>query len=116
MNAVRSVLIAVVLLDPGASAWAGHVPVACWAVPGRTHAYDGYYVGGGAVVCGQPRCANEGTWGWDYEGCLFRRRVWLQWNHGKRYQGGQGAYKTDGPPLPNLFAVPPPSSPHGADH
>jgi len=63
--------------------------------PGDT----GYYVGGGAPLRGQPRLANEGTWGWDYSGLLFSRRIDLAWWHGARYQGGTGQYKTDGPQL-----------------
>lgn len=87
---------------------AGPPPVARWAIPSRTKANSGGYVGGGgALLCGQPRCVNEGTWGWDFQGCLFLRNVWLKWNHGSLYQGGAGAYKTDGPPVPNILAVPP---------
>ncbi len=47
---------------------------------------------------GQPRCVSDGTWGWDYHGCLIPQRVFLQWWPG-RYQGGSGAYKIDGPHL-----------------
>lgn len=71
--------------------------VACYARPSETHAYVGYYVGGGAPCCGEPRHPTEGTWGWDYQGCLLPRRVILCWWHGRCYQGGTGAYKTDGP-------------------
>lgn len=46
--------------------------------------------------------ANEGTWGWDYRGWIIPRRVNLLWWHGRRAQGGPGAYKTDGPFLPHL--------------
>jgi hypothetical protein len=70
--------------------------VACYAHPSNTKSYCGYYVGGGSAWRGQPRCLNEGTWGWDYHGCLIPQRVFLQWWHG-RYQGGSGAYKIDGP-------------------
>lgn len=71
-----------------------------WVLPSDTGHYLGYHVGGGA---GHPRKAesrqpDEGTWGWDYQG-LFPRRVMLGWWHGRRYQGGTGAYKTDGPRL-----------------
>jgi hypothetical protein len=59
-----------------------------------TDSYVGYYVGGGAPCCGQPRCATDGTWGWDYQGCLLPRRVALDWWHGLRSQGGIGAYRT----------------------
>lgn len=57
----------------------------------------GYWVGGGTAFGGGPPCEHEGTWGWDFEGWPTRR-VWLNWSHG-RYQGGTGAYKTDGPKL-----------------
>jgi len=59
----------------------------------------GYYVGGGLACRGEPRHPTEGTWGWDYEGRFFCRRIWLGWGHGRRYQGGTGAYKIDGPKL-----------------
>ena len=42
--------------------------------PSDTPNYRGYYVGGGAAVHGQPRSANEGTWGWDYGGLLPKLR------------------------------------------
>jgi hypothetical protein len=99
--------------DPAPGCAAGPPPVAWWAVPGRTGAYRGDYVGGGSALGGEPRLAEEGTWGWDYEGCLLLRRVWLKWTHGRRCQGGEGAYKIDGPPVPNIFAVPPPRSQEG---
>lgn len=72
-----------------------------WAIPSDTGSYVGYQVGGG---CPRPLRAeapydHEGTWGWDYQGWLFPRRVILGWWHGRRYQGGTGAYKTDGPSL-----------------
>jgi hypothetical protein len=79
--------------------------VAWWARPSKTKAYTGYYVGGGQAVGGTPRTADEGTWGWDYRGCLFPSRVALWFNHGEKYQGGGGTYKTDGHPLPNIPAA-----------
>jgi hypothetical protein len=74
------------------------------ARPSETHAYVGYYVGGGSPCLGDHRFANEGTWGWDYQGCLIPRKVFLCWWHGRCYQGGTGAYKTDGPHLPEKEA------------
>lgn len=56
----------------------------------------GYYVGGGAPFHGQPRMADEGTWGWDYAGLFFFHRIDLAWWHGARYQGGPGQYQPDG--------------------
>lgn len=75
--------------------------IAPWAIPSNTPAYSGYYLGGGALSLrkGEPRTPEEGTWGWDYFGRHFRRRVDLLWWHGRRYQGGSGAYQTDGPRL-----------------
>jgi hypothetical protein len=58
--------------------------------------YCGYYVGGGAAMFGTGRYLDEGTWGWDYFGVTRRKRVALNWWHGK-YQGGAGQYQTDGP-------------------
>jgi hypothetical protein len=68
--------------------------VSNYALPSDTPNYRGYYVGGGAAVCGQPRSAEEGTWGWDYGG-LLPKCVVLQWWHGGHAQGGGGAYATD---------------------
>ena len=69
-----------------------------WLLPSDTGRQVGYHVGGGAVAPrGEPRHDEEGTWGWDYQGWLLRRRVIHNWWHGQRYQGGTGAYKTDGP-------------------
>lgn len=69
-----------------------------WAQPTYTPSYDYGYVGGGAAFrWGQPRTLEEGTWGRDYVGMLYPRRVWLNWWHGARYQGGTGGYATDGP-------------------
>jgi len=70
------------------------------AIPSNTCRYGGYYVGGGLPVRGENRCAaHEGTWGWDYVGILFPKKIALNWGHGLRDQGGTGAYKTDGPKL-----------------
>ena len=73
--------------------------VSPWAKPSDTGRYVGYYVGGGALnwYKAEPPLPDDGTWGWDYQGGHFRRRVILGWWHGRRYQGGIGAYKTDGP-------------------
>lgn len=77
--------------------------VAWWAAPSETPAYSGGYIGGGRVFKGEPRFVHEGTWGWDYEGRFLTRRVFLNWGHGRRYQGGTGAYRTDGgPKIPDV--------------
>lgn len=68
------------------------------AIPCDTGRYCGYYVGGGSVLHTEGRYLDEGTWGWDYMGLCFRKRVALDWWHG-RYQGGGGQYQTDGPKL-----------------
>ena len=70
--------------------------VAPWAKPSSERDERGYHVGGGAHFLGDARCNHEGTWGWDYHGRLFDKRVWLGWHHGRRDQGGVGAYRTDG--------------------
>jgi hypothetical protein len=83
-----------------AHARAGHPEChSCLAVPADTGSYVGYQLGGG---CPYPHRADaplpvEGTWGWDYQGCLLPRRVILGWWHGRRYQGGMGAYQNEGP-------------------
>jgi hypothetical protein len=62
--------------------------------------YGGYYVGGGLPVDGESRCIfHEGTWGWDYFGILWPKRIALKWGHGSHEQGGTGAYRTEGPRL-----------------
>jgi hypothetical protein len=78
--------------------------VARHARPSATPAYHGYYVGGGSAAAGETRARQEGTWGWDYSPWFLPRRIALAWNHGRRHQGGTGAYKTDGPPLPDVPA------------
>jgi hypothetical protein len=72
----------------------------CLAQPSDTGDYGGYYVGGGCAFGGHYPCADEGTWGWDYAGWLVPRKIFLLWSHGQCYQGGRGAYRTDGPQLP----------------
>jgi hypothetical protein len=66
------------------------------AIPSNTPHYCGYYVGGGAAWWGEGRFQGEGTWGWDYVGPPYRKRISLDWWHGK-YQGGTGQYESDGP-------------------
>ena len=70
------------------------------AVPAESPHEVSYYAGGGArtrAARGQERRDNEGIWGVDYGGILFPKHVELGWWHGGRYQGGYGAYRTDGP-------------------
>lgn len=80
----------------------GHLRAGCpecvraRATPSNTRHYCGYYVGGGAAIHGEGRYLDEGTFGWDYIGHTFRKRVSLHWWRGKQ-QGGGGAYATDGP-------------------
>jgi hypothetical protein len=68
---------------------------------------SGGYVGGGSASKwhGEPRTAEEGTWGWDYRTSRLVCDPFLRWWHGQRYQGGSGAYKTDGPCEPDLPPV-----------
>ena len=75
-------------------------PVGRFAKPTYGPDYNYGWVGGGAPSWrGQPRRANEGVWGRDYQGVVYLRRVWPNWWHGQREQGGAGAYRTDGPKL-----------------
>lgn len=72
-----------------------------WLLPSQTPGYIGTYVGGGSSMPhkAEPRRDDEGTWGLDYQGLFFRRRVVNGYWHGRHYQGGTGAYKSDGPKL-----------------
>jgi hypothetical protein len=80
---------------------AGHPErVHCLASVSNTGHYTGSYVGGGAAFRGCGRYSHEGTWGWDYCKSFIPHRPWLGWSH-RRYQGGSGAYKTDGPHVPD---------------
>jgi hypothetical protein len=69
--------------------------VAWWAVPSDTGHYLPYLVGGGQPYHGDRPCRGEGTVGWDYKGLLPANAIRLFWSHG-RYQGGIGAYRTEG--------------------
>ena len=72
------------------------------AMPSESPFEEGYFVGGGAPVkgfVGEERRHDEGTWGTDYTGIIVRKKTNLRWSHGRRYQGGVGAYRTDGPRL-----------------
>jgi hypothetical protein len=71
--------------------------VSCCAQPSDTGSYVGYQVGGGAPCKGDGPYYDDGTWGWDYEGCLIPSNVILGWWHGRKCQGGAGAYRADGP-------------------
>ena len=71
--------------------------IAPYAGPSINNHYGSYWVGGGSLFADGPRQLNEGTWGWDYRGILFPKQVALGWTHGRRYQGGTGAYRTVGP-------------------
>jgi hypothetical protein len=85
---------------------AGHpLCISPHAAPSVTGNYSGYYVGGGSAHGGDARCPEEGTWGWDYVGGHLPRHVVLGWVHGRRDQGGTGAYKVDGPEVPNVFNI-----------
>jgi len=68
-------------------------------IPSNTRFYGGYYVGGGTPTRGAGRDVEDGTWGWDYAGILFTKRIALNWTARERIQGGTGAYKSDGPKL-----------------
>lgn len=60
----------------------------------------GYYVGGGARQRSHHadhRRSAEGVFGTDYRGIVIPKHVELGWWHGRRSQGGSGAYRVDGP-------------------
>jgi hypothetical protein len=68
------------------------------AVPTNGPSYVGYYVGGGAWTCRSTRhCADQGTWGWDYQCRYLQPIVSLGWWQHPREQGGTGSYQPDGP-------------------
>lgn len=72
--------------------------ISCLAKPSESPGNIYYWIGGGAPTWnGESRYLHEGTWGRDYAGHWFSSRVWLNWWHGQRYQGGTGKYQTDGP-------------------
>jgi hypothetical protein len=102
------ILITTVALGGTPEATACGPAVAWYARPSNTPCYVGYYVGGGCPCRGDGRTSEEGTWGWDYQGCCLPRCVRLWWSHGRCHQGGKGAYETDGPTFP-----PPPRCPSG---
>lgn len=69
-----------------------------WARPQVACDYVGYYVGGGSPHrVGHFHHGSEGTWGWDYHGRWFPRRIRLDWFLCPRPQGGEGQYQADGP-------------------
>jgi len=66
-------------------------------IPSNTAHYGYYRVGGGVPILGDAPMLDEGTFGWDYSGILFNKRVALTWTHGRKFQGGTLGYKPDGP-------------------
>ena len=70
-----------------------------FAKPSLNRHYSFGYVGGGGAFRGEPRFADEGTWGVDYSGILFKKQIWLPWLHGHREPRHDGSYQTDGPRL-----------------
>ena len=63
--------------------------------PSNSGRYVGYSVGGGHAGRGSGPSPDEGMFGWDYAGFFGAKRIALDWSH-RRYQGGTGAYATDG--------------------
>jgi hypothetical protein len=85
---------------------AGTTGIAWYALPGLSPKETGGYVGGGCLVRGGPRGPEDGTWGWDYVGKgKHAGRIFLGWC-GCRFKPA-GPYKTDGPEVPDVFAVKP---------
>jgi hypothetical protein len=87
---------------------AGHPQHIAWyAVPGLSPKETGGYVGGGCLFRGTVRGPADGTWGWDYVGKgKHPGRIFLSWC-GCARQPRPGPYKTDGPEVPDVFAVKP---------
>jgi hypothetical protein len=91
--------------DPYGHRGDDHARVGCamnirrFAIPSNTKHFGGYLVGGGLPIKGDGPFLDEGTFGWDYFGMTYPKRIALNWSHGARYQGGAGAYRTDGPRL-----------------
>jgi hypothetical protein len=80
------------------------------AVPGRSCKDAVGYVGGGCLGGhGDCRGALDGTFGYDYAGCLWNNpgRVFLRWCHCRDCQPERGPYKTDGPHVPDVFSLRP---------
>jgi hypothetical protein len=73
--------------------------------PTNTPGGIGYYVGGGVSHArGYHRHWDQGVWGWDETGMVRHRpNVILGWSMGRKYQGGTGAYRTDGPVVPDII-------------
>jgi hypothetical protein len=71
--------------------------ISCLAHPSESPHDIGYQVGGGKV-CGGRGPMREGTWGWDFGGCLFSKRVVLAWGQGP-HLGKPPTYKINGPRL-----------------
>src|SRR5258708_4852301 len=83
--------------------------IAPWAKPANTDKYAGGYIGGGCLWRGEGRDpVADGTWGWDFVGGGCRPgRFFLGWCHENCRKAKTGTYRTEGRPLPDLFASPP---------
>lgn len=73
--------------------------IAWYAQPSRSKRDSFGYVGGGTAWRGEPRMADEGTWGVDYAGVFSHNHIWLKWLHGRPSRQTGGSYNTDGPHL-----------------
>ena len=104
-TAQQQALLLALAGDPYNHRGADHCQAGCamlvrrHAIPSNTRNYSGYWVGGGLPTKGDKPQLQEGTFGWDYFGLVFNKRIALRWSHGRLYQGGAGAYQTDGPLL-----------------
>ncbi|MSR32954.1 MAG: hypothetical protein EXR99_15785 [Gemmataceae bacterium] len=83
------------------------------AMPTHSPGYGGYWVGGACVKNGGAPGPVDGTYGRDYFGRLFERKVVLGWCFKDKAKGGAGNYATDkGPVVPNIFAIKLPEAGH----
>ena len=82
--------------------------IAPWARPGISPREAGGLVGGGTSFrqAGPSYC--DGTWGWDYVGpCAKFHHIFLGWSYDRKHPARPGSYKTDGPPVVDVFAEKP---------
>lgn len=81
--------------------------IAPWARPGVSPKATGGLIGGGTKRRAAGPSPADGTWGWDYVGCLKPSRLFLGWDYARKHSAPAGPYKVDGPHVTDVFAVKP---------
>src|SRR5437763_9349220 len=87
-SAQQQALLQALAGDPYGHRGGDHARAGCamnvrrFAIPSNTKHYGGYMVGGGLPIKGDGPYLDEGTFGWDYSGILFNKRIALNWSHG----------------------------------